>query len=76
MPDFVKSTGDDNRTTYEHVGQFLAQVSDAGIIDIQRQIIFVITVRHGVQLVHIISAELCEHMGRLRGEIPQVFLQW
>jgi hypothetical protein len=76
MPDFVKSMGDDNRTTYEHVGQFLAQVSDAGIIDIQRQIIFVITVRHGVQLVHIISAELCEHVGGLRGEIPQVFLQW
>jgi hypothetical protein len=31
--DFTKSTGDDTRTTYEHVGQFLAQVNDTGITD-------------------------------------------
>jgi hypothetical protein len=25
VPDFTRFTGDDARTTYEHVGQFLAQ---------------------------------------------------
>jgi hypothetical protein len=34
VPDFVKFTGEDARTTYEHKGQFLAQVSYAGITDV------------------------------------------
>jgi hypothetical protein len=34
VPDFTKFTGDDNRTTYEHVGQFLAQINDASIMDV------------------------------------------
>jgi hypothetical protein len=33
VPDFVKFTGEDSKTTYEHVGQFLAQVNDYDIID-------------------------------------------
>jgi hypothetical protein len=28
--------GDDAKTTYEHVGQFLAQVNDVGIIDVHK----------------------------------------
>jgi hypothetical protein len=36
VPDFVKFTGEDSRTTYEHVGQYLAQVSDMGINDMHR----------------------------------------
>jgi hypothetical protein len=34
VPDFTKFTGDDGRTTYEHIGQFLAQVNDMGITDV------------------------------------------
>jgi hypothetical protein len=34
VPDLAKFTGDDAKTTYEHIGQFLAQVNDVGIIDI------------------------------------------
>jgi hypothetical protein len=34
--DFVKFTREDSRTTYEHVGQYLAQVSDVGINDMHR----------------------------------------
>jgi hypothetical protein len=30
VPDFTRFTGDDARTTYEHVGQFLVQINDAG----------------------------------------------
>jgi hypothetical protein len=34
VPDFANFIGEDARTTYEHVGQFLAQVSDAAVTDI------------------------------------------
>jgi hypothetical protein len=33
---FVKFTRDDSKTTYEHIGQFLAQVSDVGITDVHK----------------------------------------
>jgi hypothetical protein len=36
VPDFVKFAGEDSKTTYEHVGQFLAQASDFGITDVHR----------------------------------------
>jgi hypothetical protein len=36
VPDFMKFNGDDNRTTYEHIGQFLAQVNDVGITDVHK----------------------------------------
>jgi hypothetical protein len=34
VPDLAKFTGDDAKTTYEHIGQFLAQVNDVGITDV------------------------------------------
>jgi hypothetical protein len=34
--DFAKFTGDDIRTTYEHIGQFLVQVNDVGITDVNK----------------------------------------
>jgi hypothetical protein len=40
VPDFVKFTRDDARTTYEHIEQFLAQVSIAGITDVHRVKLF------------------------------------
>lgn len=36
MLDFVKFTSEDSKTTYEHVGQFLAQVNDFGITDVHK----------------------------------------
>jgi hypothetical protein len=30
MPDFVKFSGDDNRTTWEHISQYIAQLGEAG----------------------------------------------
>jgi hypothetical protein len=33
VPDFIKFIGDDSRTTYEHIGQYLAQVNEVGIHD-------------------------------------------
>jgi hypothetical protein len=36
VPDLAKLTGDDAKTTYEHIGQFLAQVNDVGITDMHR----------------------------------------
>jgi hypothetical protein len=40
VPDFVKFTGEDSKTTYEHVGQFLAQVNDFGITDVHKITLF------------------------------------
>jgi hypothetical protein len=34
--DLAKFTGDDAKTTYEHIGQFLAQVNDVGITNVQK----------------------------------------
>jgi hypothetical protein len=36
VPDLAKFTGDDDKTTYEHIGQFLAQVNDVGITDVHK----------------------------------------
>jgi hypothetical protein len=43
VPDFVKFSGEDSRTTYEHVGQYLAQVSDMGINDMHRVKFFLLS---------------------------------
>jgi hypothetical protein len=36
VPEFVRLTEEDSRTTYKHIGQFLAQVSDYGITDVHK----------------------------------------
>jgi hypothetical protein len=36
VPDLAKLMGDDAKTTYEHVGQFLAQVNNVGITDVHK----------------------------------------
>jgi hypothetical protein len=36
VPDLAKFTSDDAKTTYEHIGQFLAQVNDVGITDVHK----------------------------------------
>jgi hypothetical protein len=36
VPDLAKFTSDDVKTTYEHIGQFLVQVNDVGIIDVHK----------------------------------------
>ena len=40
IPDFVKFTGEDGRSTFEHVGQFLAQCSEVGTSDVFRLKLF------------------------------------
>jgi hypothetical protein len=36
VADLAKFTGDDAKTTYEHIGQFFAQVNDVDIIDVHK----------------------------------------
>jgi hypothetical protein len=36
VPDLNKFLGDDTKTTYEHIEQFLAQVNDVGITDVHK----------------------------------------
>jgi hypothetical protein len=36
VPDLTKFMGDDTKITYEHVGQFLAQVNNVGITDVYK----------------------------------------
>jgi hypothetical protein len=40
VPDRAKFTGDDTKTTYEHIGYFLAQVNDVGITNVHMIRIF------------------------------------
>jgi hypothetical protein len=40
VPDFAKFTRDDTMTMYEHIGQFLAQINDVGIIDVHKVRLF------------------------------------
>jgi hypothetical protein len=40
VPDFLKFTGDDARTTHEHIGQFLTRVNDIGITNVHRVRLF------------------------------------
>jgi hypothetical protein len=35
--------GDDAKTTYEHIGQFLAQVNDVGITDVRKIRMFMLS---------------------------------
>jgi hypothetical protein len=36
VPDFIKFTREDSKTTYEHIGLFLAQANNFGITDIHK----------------------------------------
>jgi hypothetical protein len=40
VPDLAKFKGDDAKTTFEDIGQFLARVNDVGIIDVHKIRIF------------------------------------
>lgn len=40
IPDFVKFTGEDSRSTFEHIGQFLAQCSEIGQSDVHKVRLF------------------------------------
>jgi hypothetical protein len=39
VPDLAKFMGDDAKTTYEHIGQFLAQVNNVGIVGAHKMLI-------------------------------------
>jgi hypothetical protein len=43
VPDLAKFMGDDAKTTYEHIGQFLAQVNDVGITDVHKIRMFLLS---------------------------------
>jgi hypothetical protein len=43
VPDLAKFTGDDAKATYEHVGHFLVQVNDIGIIDMHKVRLFLLS---------------------------------
>jgi hypothetical protein len=40
MPDFAKFNEDDSKTTYEHIGQFLAHINDMGMADVHKIMLF------------------------------------
>jgi hypothetical protein len=43
VPDFVKFTGEDSRSTYEHIGQYLAQISDVSANDVYKVSFFLLS---------------------------------
>jgi hypothetical protein len=40
VPDFLKFIGEDTKTNREHIGQFLMQINDVGIMDVHRARLF------------------------------------
>jgi hypothetical protein len=40
VPEFVKFTREDNRTTWKHVSQFLAQMDEASSVDYLKVMLF------------------------------------
>jgi hypothetical protein len=40
VPVLAKLMGDDAKTTYEHIGQFLAQVNNVGMTDVHKVRLF------------------------------------
>ena len=45
LPEFMKFNGDDNRTTWEHISQYLAQLGEAGSVDALKVRLFSIIAR-------------------------------
>jgi hypothetical protein len=55
VPKFVKFTGEDNRTIWEHVSQFLAQMGEASSADYLKVSLFRLSlcgIFHGFLLYH------------------------
>jgi hypothetical protein len=55
VPDVVKFTGEEAKTTYEHIGQFLAQASDLGITYVHKIRLFPVPIWYCIQLVRVPS---------------------
>jgi hypothetical protein len=51
VADLAKFTGDDTKTTYEHIGQFLAQVNDVGLTDVHKIRMFPLYISPGQPLI-------------------------
>jgi hypothetical protein len=43
VPEFIKFIGEDNRTTWEHVSQFLAQIGEASLVDYLKVKLFLLS---------------------------------
>jgi hypothetical protein len=67
--DFGKFMGEDSKTTYEHVGRFLAQVNKFGITDVHRVRLFPYLC--WVQLLTgcVLTSKFNKQMGNLRVEV-------
>jgi hypothetical protein len=48
VPDLVKFTGEDSKTTYAHIGLFLVQDNDFGITDIHKIRLFPLSIGDNV----------------------------
>jgi hypothetical protein len=69
VPDFIKFTGEDSKTTFEHVGQFLAQANNFGIADVHKIRLFPLSLL-GTSFNWFISlAPNTEYLGRPRTKV-------
>jgi hypothetical protein len=70
VPNFVKFTDEDSKTMYEHIGQFLAQVSDFGIIGIHKIKLFPLSLSSMTFNWFVITSKLDRHVREAGAEIP------
>jgi hypothetical protein len=74
VPDLAKFMGDDAKTTYEHIGQFLAQVNDVGITDMHKIRMFLLSLTRAA--FNWFTSKLDRFLGYFGAEIPRLLLQW
>ena len=70
VPDFVKFSGDDNRSTWEHISQYIAQLGEASSSKSLHIRMFSLSLTGtGFLLVFVISTEFDLFLGRIRTEV-------
>jgi hypothetical protein len=68
MPDLIKFSGDDDRTTWEHISQYTAQLGEAGVYNALKVLLFSLSLTgtafawfSSLAPVSIISWDMLEH---------------
>ena len=70
VPDFVKFSGDDNRSTLEHISQYIAQLGEAGSSKSLRVRLFSLSLTETTFfLVFIVSPGFDSFLGRIRAKV-------
>jgi len=70
VPNFVKFSGHDNRSTWDHISQYIAQLGEDGSSkSFARLYVFFVFDWNGFLLVFVVSPEFDSFLGRIRTKV-------